>query len=176
MQNKRIILRAVEPADIDFIYELENDVDNMFSTEHAELVSRYVIEQYVLSIGQDLYTSGQMRLIIESNDTSEKKAIGCIELFEADAIHRRAGIGIYIIAEEQKKGYASAALDMMIEYGFGQLGLHQIFCNIGEENNASLKLFTKFGFQIIGLKKDWRFSGKSWKNEYLLQLINDSKY
>lgn len=172
MQNTRIRLRAVEPADIDFIYRLENDVDNMLTTEHFELVSRYAIEQYVLSLGQDLNASGQMRLVIESNDTPEKKAIGCIELFEADALHRRAGIGIYIVAEEQKKGYASAALGTMIEYCFGILGLHQIFCNIGEDNKASMKLFTKHGFQIIGLKKDWRYANKSWKHEYMLQLIN----
>ncbi|HNW89478.1 MAG TPA: GNAT family protein [Bacteroidales bacterium] len=173
MQNTRIRLRAVEPADIDFIYRLENDVDNMLTTEHYELVSRYAIEQYVLSLGQELNASGQMRLIIESNDTPEKKAIGCIELFEADALHRRAGIGIYIVAGEQKKGYASAALGTMIEYCFGILGLHQLFCNIGEENKASMKLFTKHGFQIIGLKKDWRYSNKAWKHEYMLQLIND---
>ncbi len=172
MQNTRIRLRAVEPADIDFIYRLENDVDNMLTTEHFELVSRYAIEQYVLSLGQDLNASGQMRLVIESNDTPEKKTIGCIELFEADALHSRAGIGIYIVAEEQKKGYASAALGTMIEYCFGILGLHQLFCNIGEDNKASMKLFTKHGFQIIGLKKDWRYSNKSWKHEYMLQLIN----
>lgn len=172
MQNTRIRLRAVEPGDIDFIYRLENDVENMMTTEHFELVSRYAIEQYVLSLGQDLYVSGQMRLIVESNDTPEKIPIGCIELFESDAIHRRAGIGIYIVPEEQKKGYASAALGTMIEYCFGKLGLHQIFCNIGEDNKASMKLFTKQGFQIIGLKKDWRYINKSWKHEYMLQLIN----
>jgi diamine N-acetyltransferase len=172
MQNNRINLRAVEPADIDFIYRLENDVENMLTTEHFELVSRYAIEQYVIGLGQDLYVSGQMRLIIESTDTAEKKSIGCIELFEADAIHRRAGIGIYIIAEVQKKGYASAALGVMIEYCFDTLGLHQLYCNIGEENKGSLKLFTNHGFQLIGLKKDWRYYNKSWKNEYMLQLIN----
>jgi len=173
MQNERVKLRAVEPADIDFIYRLENDIDNILTTEHYELVSRHAIEQYVLSLGQDLYASGQMRLVIEANDTPEKLPIGCLELFDADATHHRAGIGIYIVAEKHKKGYASAALGMMIDYCFKILGLHQLFCNIAEDNLSSLKLFKKHNFQIVGLKKDWRHHGNSWKNEYLLQLINE---
>ncbi|HNW70702.1 MAG TPA: GNAT family protein [Bacteroidales bacterium] len=172
MQNNRVNLRAVEPADIDFIYRLENDAHNMISAEQKEPVSRYAIEQYVLSVGDGFFTSGQMKLIIESNDTPEKKSIGCVDLFEGDTINRRAGIGIFIVAEAQKKGYASAALGLMIEYCFETLGLHQLFCNIGEENKDSLKLFTNHGFQIVGLKKDWRYYNKSWKNEYMLQLIN----
>lgn len=173
MQNNRVNLRAVEPADIDFIYHLENDIKNWMASEHSVPFSRYAIEQYVLSIEQDIFVQGQLRLIIESNDTSSKKDIGSIELFDADPLHRRAGIGIYIIAGEQQKGYASAALKLMIDYCFKTLGLHQIFCNIAEDNEASIKLFKKHGFQVIGLKKDWRFNNNSWKNEYLLQLINE---
>ncbi len=174
MQNKRVSLRAVEPSDIDFIYRLENDADNRSSSEQPEHVSRYVIEQYVLSIGDDLFSSGQMRMIIEVQQGTENRPIGCIELFDADAFHRRAGIGIYIIPDEQKKGYASEALDLMIKYCFGTLGLHQLFCNIGEQNAASLRLFTKYGFQVIGLKKDWRYFNSAWHNEYMLQLINSN--
>lgn len=173
MQNNRVKLRAVEPADIDFIYHLENDIQNWMASDHSAPFSRYAIEQYVLSIEQDIFALGQMRLIVESNDTSVKKNIGSIELFDADPLHRRAGIGINIIADEQQKGYASAALALMIDYCFTTLGMHQIFCNIAEENKASLKLFEKHGFQLIGLKKDWRFNNNSWKNEYLLQLINE---
>lgn len=172
MHNTRVTLRAVEPADIDFIYQLENDAENRESAENAVPVSRYAIEQYVLSISDDLYSSGQMRLIIQSNDTVIKKPVGCLELFDADSLHRSSGIGIYITAGDQKKGYASAALDLMIPYCFNTLGLHQIYCNIGEDNVASLKLFKKHGFTVIGLKKDWRYLNKNWKNEFMLQLIN----
>lgn len=172
MQHPSIRLRAVEPEDIDFIYRLENDTENMDTSENTELVSRYAIEQYVLGIGRGLFETGQLRLLIEAYDTGGNRPVGCIDLFEADAINRRAGIGIYITAGEQKKGYASAALGMMIEYCFGKLSLHQLFCNIGQENTASMKLFEKHGFKVVGLKKDWRYHNKTWKHEYLLQLIN----
>ena len=60
------------------------------------------------------------------------------------------------------------------ELQFHQLQLHQLYANIGSENEISLQLFTKFGFQIIGTKKDWMQVNNVYKDELLLQLINNS--
>jgi diamine N-acetyltransferase len=40
------------------------------------------------------------------------------------------------------------------------------------DNEASLNLFTTFGFQKIGVKKDWIYQGNSFHDEALFQLIN----
>ena len=53
------------------------------------------------------------------------------------------------------------------------LHLHQLYANVSEHNVSSLKLFKKQGFKIVGLKKDWRFNGEKFSNEYLLQLIKN---
>jgi len=47
-----------------------------------------------------------------------------------------------------------------------------VYCNIAENNEASIKLFKNQKFEKVGLKKDWNFSNKSFKNEYLFQRIN----
>jgi diamine N-acetyltransferase len=59
----------------------------------------------------------------------------------------------------------------MINYAFHQLQLHQLYANIGTENLPSLSLFTTFGFEKIGVKKDWNFTNNSFHDEVLLQLI-----
>jgi diamine N-acetyltransferase len=51
------------------------------------------------------------------------------------------------------------------------LQLHQLFANIDTENQASLALFTTFGFEKIGVKKDWNFINNSFKDEAIFQLI-----
>jgi diamine N-acetyltransferase len=50
--------------------------------------------------------------------------------------------------------------------------LHQLYCNIDEDNEASLTLFKKYGFKITGKKHDWIRTSLGYKNEYFLQLIN----
>ena len=73
---------------------------------------------------------------------------------------------------ERQKGVGNEALGLLIKYCNTHLNLHQLYCNISEDNQASLNLFSKHGFEIIGLKKDWNLVNGSYKNEYLLQRIN----
>jgi diamine N-acetyltransferase len=63
-------------------------------------------------------------------------------------------------------------LGLLIEYAFCNLNLHQLYANIGTENEASKALFTKFGFEMIGVKKDWTFVNGVYKDEAIFQLIN----
>jgi len=52
------------------------------------------------------------------------------------------------------------------------LNLHQLYANIGTENEASLALFAKFGFEKIGTKKDWNLVNGQYQDEAIFQLIN----
>lgn len=73
--------------------------------------------------------------------------------------------------EHRHQGIGSEALSLVVKYAFKQLQLHQLFANIGSDNEISLQLFTKFGFQKIGIKKDWNRVNNIFKDEILFQLI-----
>lgn len=99
--------------------------------------------------------------------------LGLIDIFGFDFKNLRAGIGVLIKDKEnRRKGIGSEALQLLISYCFKSLHLHQLYCNISEDNKASLKLFESQGFERIGLKKDWNLIEGDFKNEYFLQLIN----
>ena len=51
-------------------------------------------------------------------------------------------------------GYASEALELLIDHCFNLLNLRKLFCHIAEDNTASLALFKKCGFKINGKKKN----------------------
>ena len=102
------------------------------------------------------------------------KAIGLIDVFDFEPNHNRAGIGIIILDKNQRnKGMGAEAISLLCDYLFEALGLWQIYANILEENSASLHLFKKLGFQEVGIKKDWVRFKNTYKNEVLLQKIND---
>lgn len=175
LENDLIRLRAIEPADVDVIYKWENDVSIWRVSNTITPFSKNLIRQYIKNAHLDIYQTKQLRLMIElkaGNDIATP--IGTVDLFNFDPYHLRAGVGILISEpENRQKGYAFSAINLMIKYAFDILGLHQLFCNISEDNKASLKLFDKAGFRIIGNKNDWLKTGKNkWKGEYLLQLIN----
>ncbi|MGZ4056166.1 MAG: GNAT family N-acetyltransferase [Bacteroidia bacterium] len=169
LQGQYVLLRAIEPEDIDILYQWENDTENWNISNTQAPFSRFVLEQYITAAQQDIYSAKQLRLMICD---VEKKPVGCIDLFDFDPNHLRAGIGILIAEKtDRKKGYASEALQLLIEYCFLSLNLHQLYCNIGIDNEASVLLFQKHGFRITGLKKEWHREGTVFKDEVLLQRI-----
>jgi diamine N-acetyltransferase len=174
MKGKNIKLRAMEPSDIDLLYNWENDKTLWHISNTIAPFSMFVLEQYILSSHQDIYTNKQLRFMIDLKDgDTKKKTIGTIDLFEFEPTHKRAGVGILIDNQYRNKGYASESIELLINYCFNTLNLHQLFCNISSDNEVSLKLFEKHNFKIIGLKKEWAYINKKWTDEYLLQLIND---
>jgi len=155
LKGKNIELRALEPSDVDLLYQWENDEKIWHLSNTVVPFSRFVLDQYVINSTQDIYTNKQLRLMIDKIEKGNKTTIGSIDLFDFDPANKRAGIGILIIKNEQRKGYASESLKLLLDYCFKTLHLHQVYCNITDMNTASLNLFKKHDFQIIGLKKNW---------------------
>ncbi len=170
LKGANIYLRALEPEDLEFVYAIENN-ESVWEVSNTQTpYSRFLIKQYLENAHQDIYEAKQLRLAICLNDS--QKAIGLIDLFDFDPKNSRAGIGL-VIADlaSRNKGIGSEALELVINYSFQQLQLHQLYANIGSDNEISLQLFTKFGFQKIGIKKDWNRVQNCFKDELLFQLI-----
>ncbi|WP_243472376.1 GNAT family N-acetyltransferase [Winogradskyella sp. MH6] len=171
LKGKHIYLRALEPEDLDFVYEIENDTSLWALSDTQTPYSRFLIKQYLENAQQDIFEAKQLRLAI---CTLEGVAVGLIDVFDFDIKNKRAGIGILIKDEVNRyKGFGKEALDLLVTYCFKTLHLHQVYANISETNSASLNLFENNGFKKIGLKRDWSFDGQQFSNEYMLQRINN---
>lgn len=171
-QESKVFLRALEPEDLEFVYQIENDESVWEISQTQTPYSRFLIKQYLENAHQDIYEAKQLRLVICLKNNEE--TIGLIDLFDFDPKNFRAGIGILIHQKEQReKGIGSEALKLLIEYAFTKLQLHQLYANIAEDNSVSLQLFSKFGFRLIGVKKDWNKENGKFKDELLFQLINN---
>ena len=172
LQKNNISLRAPEPHDLDFLFQMENDQKMWHLSNTLTPFSRFDLEQFIMLSDKDIFATKQARFIIEMKAENVKQQVGAVDLFDFEPQHKRAGVGIMVIEAERKKGIAGAALNLVIEYSFNILGLHQLFCNIEKTNPESVDLFKKNGFEIVGVKKDWNLRNNEWVDEYLLQLIN----
>lgn len=160
-------LRALEPSDLDFLYQLENDTDNWELSGTQTPYSKSVLEFYLENAHRDIYEVKQLRLCICDKSN---RVLGLIDLFDFDPKNKRAGLGIIIKNEkDRKKGFGGEAIKLCCDYAFSSLHLHQIYANILEDNVQSIKLFEKLGFIKSGVKKDWLLSGDCFKNEILYQ-------
>ena len=171
LKGTHINLRALEPEDLDFLYQIENN-ESFWQVSHTNTpFSKYILKQYLENAHLDIFEAKQLRLLIEEKLT--RKQIGMIDLFDFNPIHKRAGIGILIHPKFQKNGFASEALSNLISYCFSHLNLHQLYANISSDNIKSISLFTKHHFKEAGIKKDWNLLNGKFTDEVLFQLIKE---
>ena len=170
MKYKEIKLRALEPEDLELLYEWENNNENWIISNTVSPFSKYTLKRYIENSHKNIYEIGQLRLMIDH--IADKKTIGTIDIFDFDSYHKRAGIGLLIATENyRKKGYGTMALTFLIDYCFRTLQLHQLYCNILENNIKSIDLFKKLGFKEIGRKEDWISTNEGYISEIMFQLI-----
>lgn len=168
-----ISFRAIEPQDIDLLFQWENNPGLWHLSNTLSPFSRYHLEQYILNSSNDIYADKQLRLMIEKHPaTNASEVIGCIDLYEFEPHHKRAGIGILISEKFRNQGWGLQSLNLLCDYAFNTLLLHQLYCSIAQNNPASMHIFQQAGFQVIGTKKEWLYIDGALVDEIMLQKIN----
>lgn len=169
LKGDKVHLRALEPDDLQFLYELENDTSIWEISGTTTPYARHVLQLYLDNAHRDIYDVKQLRLCICD---IKHKVIGLIDLFDFDPKNNRAGLGIVIKdSDDRNQGIGNESIKLLVDYAFSSLNLHQIFANVAEDNATSIHLFKKLGFEQVGVKKDWILVNGSYKNEILFQKI-----
>lgn len=170
LTGKQITLRAPEPNDADLLYQWENDFELWKVSNTTKPFSKHLIEKYIENEHLDIFQLQQMRLMIDIIDT--KQTIGMIDIFDFDVYNSNAGIGIMLHEDYRKNGYAFDTIEVISEYVFNYLNIHQLYCNISSTNFNSITLFESSGFIKTGIKKEWRFNGKNFEDVFFYQKLN----
>lgn len=167
--NEIISLRALEPEDLEVLYRWENNPDLWSLGNTMSPYSRYILKEYIHESHRDLYETRQLRLMIDLCPTGA--TIGTIDLFDFEPRHRRAAIGILIDPLYQGKGFAAQTIDLLMEYAFTFLKMHQLYVHIPVRNESSKALFTRCGFVISGIMKDWVWTEKGYSDVLVMQKV-----
>ena len=168
INGKRIILRKIIPSDLDVLLTWENDPANHEYSEVPSFYTREMMNDFVCS-NHDLFINNQLRLMIIYNNVS----IGCVDLFDFDPFHLRAGVGVLIDAQYRDVGLAKEALLLLEFYSFNDLNINQLYCKISVKNIRSVGLFKSCGYQITGELKSWLKTQNTFDNVLFLQKLNN---
>lgn len=172
LSNERIYLRAVEPEDLEILYRIENEPSFWEVSSFTVPYSRYVLKQYIENSSSDVYADKQLRLMIVRQ--SDHSVVGTIDVTDFVPLHSRGGVGIAILKENRREGFAKEALQLLCDYVSGFLRLKQLYAHIPADNEASIALFSSCGFQQCGVLKDWLQTDGKFKDAVMMQLIFSS--
>jgi len=164
-----ISLRALEPDDLEFLFQLENDPSIWGVSDTLAPVSRQVLREYLEHATADFYVVRQLRLVVTTEN--DGRPVGIVDLFDFDPLHQRAGVGITILGAERRHGYARQALELLKRYAAHTLRLHQLFATVGADNRPSLRLFRAAGFRRVGRRQQWLRQAEGWEDAVEFQCL-----
>jgi len=145
LATAEIKLRTLKDTDLDFLFSLENDKSHWAISGTTESFSLVQLANYISHAKQDIAIAEQFRFVIDW----QGKAIGCIDLYEYNFKKQNAGVGIVILKEYRRKGFAKQSLTLLIKYAWEKLHLKQLHTGIFSDNKASLALFQSVGFEMV---------------------------
>ena len=163
----KLRLRALEPSDLEIMYDIENDKSLWVYSNTSSPFSKHTLKKFIEKSHLDILEHRQVRLVIYDDCTS----YGFIDLFDYDHISRKAGVGIVIFERFRSKGIGSLSLKLIEEYVLSHVPIHQLYANISSNNIESISLFKKNGYCEVGTKKDWIFYNNKFNDEVLFQKI-----
>ena len=158
-------LRKIEPSDLPFLYQWENDATMWADSDTHNPLSRHDLHQYIENTTGDIYRDGQLRLIIEDSQLSplnsqlSTKIVGCIDLFDFDARNRKAAIGMYIAPDARGRGVGKQAVQLLLDYAFNFLHLRMVYAIISVNNVACSRLYEQMDFLPSSLLRTWTLEG-----------------
>ena len=171
LQNKTVCLRAPEPEDLELLYSWENNPEWWEIGNTLAPYSRYLLKEYIAESHRGIFDLKQLRLMIDLCSTGA--TVGMLDLYDFDPHHRRAGVGILVDPLYQKNGLATEALELLAEYAFSYLKLHQLFVHIPIGNEPSKALFARCGFTVTGILTDWITTKDGYSDVLTMEKINE---
>ncbi len=164
-ETNRLILKILAP-------DYATDVLRFYEND-KELFERYEIDRC-----PNFYTEGHQRNILhleyglclrlqlvryyvflkEAPDT----IIGTVSLYEISKPCSRAEIGYKFSAQYHHQGYASEAVEKVLDIAFTELGLHRISAHVHNANTPSIRLLQGLGFEEEGICRNYMLMRGQW--------------
>ncbi|MGW3825869.1 GNAT family N-acetyltransferase [Streptomyces sp. NPDC005071] len=73
-------------------------------------------------------------------------------------------LGYKAYATTTGRGYMTEGLGLVLQFAFGQLGLHRLEANIQPDNTSSLNLVKRLGFEREGYSAAFQFINDEWRD------------
>jgi len=169
LTGKKIYLSALNKESLEQLRQWRNQPDlRKYFREYREISKEM---QQLWFDNEVLKDPNQVNF--EIHDIETNKLLGHCGLYYINWIHRRTEFGIYIgDAKYRNGGYGSDALRTLIKYGFEDLNLNKIWCEV-YDNNEAIDIYRHIGFKDEGTLRQNVFKNNKYSDSYILSFLKE---
>jgi RimJ/RimL family protein N-acetyltransferase len=103
--------------------------------------------------------------------TVDGALVGRSTLFHLDPLARHAEVGIALLAEARGQGYGTAALRLIVDFGFTRLNLRRLHLVVLESNAGAIAAYRKVGFVEEGRHREHAWVRGQYQDEVTMGLL-----
>lgn len=165
----RLILRLAKPDDAEEIYSYRSDtIENRYQDWFPESVEE--VRDNIINMPLSIDTADVcFQFVILTKN--ENRLIGDMGIIFTNHDRMQAEIGCTLNKEFQGKGYATEALNVMVNYLFGTLHKHRIVASIDPRNTASISLIERLGFRKEAHFRESYYLRGEWVDDIIYAML-----
>ncbi|MFO7957248.1 MAG: GNAT family N-acetyltransferase [Candidatus Brocadiia bacterium] len=170
LTTERLVLREFEPADWRAVQEYASDPE----------VVRYVTwgpntveetREFLKRTEDARHREPRRKYSLAVTLRRTGGLLGACGLYISRPQDLGGHIGYVLRRDAWGRGYATEAASRLLQFGFGELGLHRVFATCDVENRASAHVMEKLGMRREGrFREDVRNRGQ-WRDTYLYAIL-----
>src|SRR5262245_18162099 len=169
--TERLLLRPFAPDDLDALYEIHADENNV-RWLYNEARTRADVEELLQHkiAGASLAHEGEwLTAAAVLNATGE--LVCDVSLLWASQQHRQGEIGFIAHPAHQGHGYTTEAALPLLRFAFETLGLHRVVGRLEPRNAASARVLEKLGMRLEAHLVENEWIKGEWQSELVYAML-----
>ncbi len=172
LKGKYVGLRAIGEDDLEPLRQWRNKPAlRRFFREYREISPEMQRKWFESAVLNDPRTR-----MFAIERLSDGALMGACGLCYIDPINRNADFSIYLGLDDLyvDDTFAADAGQVMLEYGFDELNLHRVWCEIYAIDDAKQAFLPKLGFELEGRHKETHFTEGKWVDSLYYGLLSSN--
>ncbi len=165
LTSNRLTLRRIQESDVDAVLAMRSNATVMQYIPRPLMQNKDEAIAFIKLLHDvEKKEDGINWAITLKNETN---FIGNVCHFNFEKEFLRSEVGYMLLPQYQNNGYMTEAVQLILTYGFSQMGLHSSFAIVNEKNIASQKVAEKVGMIVEGHFKEnqivhGKFANTKW--------------
>ena len=164
LKTERLVIKSPEIDDKVELTQLINDYDVVQWLSNMPFPYKQEDAEVFIEQSQEKILKHEIKTYMIFHN---KKMLGGIELRDFNG--HSCELGYWLGKKYWGKGFATEAVGRLLELGFDELDLNEIYASYKVGNKASKKVLEKSGFQFYREKQE--FDSALEKNEQLIEMV-----
>lgn len=174
LETKRLLLRKTKIGDTKILWnKIFNNYEDYKFYKYDKIKNYVNFEQKILEQIKKYDYNDYYKWNIVLKEANE--LIGSINLHHYDKVNNNVKIGYFIFSDYRNKGYATEAINKVIDFAFNILNVNKIIAGTIADNDFSNKVLLKTGFVLKKTnEQDHKIDGKLY-DQNIFELLKDDK-